>query len=667
MYLQYDYSSFTSQASQSVRYIMAFVFLFVIVPRLILTGYKKISFENIVSCYIRIVFFYILTGYLLVALKLYEVLAILLVLLALYIRKYVSENNIANFLELLSVVQLKILNYADGLNSPLNALKKTYSKILKGIHTLFSLITSTPQAIVNNLLLTAVVAYSAWLRFYDAMLNAAPAMSDAYVTLAWMKYIDRRILFHDEIYPQGFHIYLSFIQKFSTIDPLYVLRYTGPLNGVLIALGLYFTISGLTKNKTAGIISAFLYGVCGNFMTLEWARQASTNSQEFAFVFILPSLYFLYKYIKENKKSDLITAGIGITITGLVHTLAFMLCGIGMGVILFIVLTEKNKINRWNTGLKIIITGILSVLISMTPIGLGLLLKKRANESAANYLASTANDILSPTLITSDYIALFAISVIFLFVLFNLFKWNKLSMEKFILLFSISTFTLHYMGGPITKSIMVSSRSGELWAIVSAASIGTGFYILTRIFKHAKNSSLIISLAGFAAVAFVVFSINPQHIAPYKMEWNSTVEQYLSISKNFRPTNWTIVSSQYESYDLALGKGYHNYVDSLLEKIDPEKDPKDSFGIDYGEDIFIYYEKVIFQLPQSNHIYDLLEEDYERRKLEREQLEQWIADYKKNNDNMTVYYEDEVLKVYHIKIKMDEEEKNKRIWGSGRV
>jgi len=120
---------------------------------------------------------------------------------------------------------------------------------------------------------------ASYLRFYDAIKNAGIALSDAYVTLAWTKYIEARQLFHDGLYPQGFVIVLSVIRKVASIDPLLVLKFIGPLNAVLIVVGLYYFASRSTRSPVAGLVAAFVYGVLPNTLPIEYQRQASTNSQ----------------------------------------------------------------------------------------------------------------------------------------------------------------------------------------------------------------------------------------------------------------------------------------------------------------------------------------------------------------------------------------------------
>ncbi|MBW9234207.1 hypothetical protein JQK62_18440, partial [Leptospira santarosai] len=56
---------------------------------------------------------------------------------------------------------------------------------------------------------------------------------------------------------------------------------------------------------------------------IEIERQAATNSQEFAFVFIFPALYFLIKYVCDKQKEDLKIGLICTAIIGLVHSLVF--------------------------------------------------------------------------------------------------------------------------------------------------------------------------------------------------------------------------------------------------------------------------------------------------------------------------------------------------------
>ncbi|NTW05076.1 MAG: hypothetical protein HGA27_03015, partial [Peptococcaceae bacterium] len=324
------YSDFNNQLLNIFRCGFAFSIVYLLWPFFLFND-RQLSLDGFVSRYAKMVFLTIVLGYVLIVLKLYEVISLVAIFFFLSLYKAtngglwrrkskVSANRGINWFFDLLDGQVHI---GGTIRKGLNRFAFVFQQVLFNNFGSF-------VAVANSLLFAAVFLFSSYLRFYDAIMHAAPAMSDAYVTLAWMKYMDQRLLFHDGIYPQGFHIYLSIIRKFATNDHLYILKYIGPMNTVLITLGLYFFILKITKQILPAIMAAFVFGVLGGSITgIEWSRQVSTNSQEFALVFLLPAWYFILSYLQSSNKSYLWTAFVCCGIIGLVHTIVFLFLIIG--------------------------------------------------------------------------------------------------------------------------------------------------------------------------------------------------------------------------------------------------------------------------------------------------------------------------------------------------
>ncbi len=665
MFPEFDYGSVAVHADKIIKYILAFGLLYVIMPGLMFKSTRNTGLETLISNYIKMVIFLILTGYILVALKLFEVISVMIIVAGMVLRKFLFENRVSGLKDLYTLMQIRLINYTDGLITPLKTLKKQIDSIRNAVMPKIVKL-AHPANLLERLPLLCIISFSAWIRFEDALTHAAPPLSDAYVTLAWMKYINNRIMFHDGIYPQGFHIYLAYLQKFSVVDSLYVLRYTGPLNSIFIIFSLYFIVSRLTSNKLAGLASAFVYGIAGSMLTMGWVRHASTNSQEFAFVFVMPALYFYYMYMRHNKREYLIVAAAATAVTGLVHTLAFMFVGLGMGIILLLLLIGRYR-QKLRRIVSVCCAGVLSVIVSVIPLGLGYLIGSQLHSSSSDYLSGTVEGMamadMVPELMIADYAALGSMVLMVIHLTVLVFRRNKEEAEavKFILVFGLAAFLLYFIGGAVTKSIVIATRSGELWAMSCAVLIGMGIHVLSRLFCLITGTRAVFYLVVCLSIAVFVVITKPEPMKPYKMEWDSTVEQYLRISKMFRPTEWTIVSSQGETYSMVYGKGIHVYAETMLKNANPHY--KDPFGNGYSNNIFIYHEKRIFEVNKSNVIYSLLEKDYVRRRAESEMLETWLEIYKRDHDNISVFYEDSVLTVYYIKRKETGEERFENIWG----
>ncbi|MBW9234206.1 hypothetical protein JQK62_18435, partial [Leptospira santarosai] len=224
------------------HYFFAVLLLFIFLPKwLFSTGYIDRA-DRFFGAYAKMVLLIILSGYLLVLTKLYEVISLSVLFLIILGYRFVKSEQRKKEGTLKSHLTKRLFDLFDGLLKfkPMNAKTNFLQKFIQlesSVQQKFSW-----TIFFEGLTLVVIICITSYLRFYDAFAHAAPPMADSYVTLAWMKYVDARELFHDGIYPQGFHIYLATMFKFAAVDALYVLRYTGPLNAVLFTISLYIVI-----------------------------------------------------------------------------------------------------------------------------------------------------------------------------------------------------------------------------------------------------------------------------------------------------------------------------------------------------------------------------------------------------------------------------------------
>ncbi len=435
-----------------IRYAFAFITVCIFCPVIVFSKVGDNKLESFFANFSRIVFTLIIAGYILVFIKLFELIVLISIVAifaarkVIFIKFYKSDRNIRKELKLWAY------DYSDGLiklskllGSRLtlwkNDLKDRFVSFFKNQH-------------YNIISLSLIFIYSGWMRFYDVIINAAPAMSDAYVTLAWIKYINRRILFHDGIYPMGFHIYQAVLHKFSAMDPLFILKITGPLNSILIILGIYFLVSRLLKNIQAGIAAAAIYGVFNVYLANDVERQVATNSQEFAFVFILPCIWFLYKYIVNRDKNDLYAAGAALAVIGLVHTLAIAFVLLITSILILALLVTNARVFR-ETFLKILLTGATAFFISMVPLGLGLLSGKSFHGTSLDFATAQASYIEYPKLMLPDYMTVASLFLLALNLVTDKDKQTRTA-RLFILLSGGSIFAIYYYGAVLTGKALIA-------------------------------------------------------------------------------------------------------------------------------------------------------------------------------------------------------------------
>ncbi len=667
------YNDLFNQIATFSQFSFAFIFLYMLLPRLIFRATDGLSgLDKLAANYMRMVFLMILLGYALVIIKLWEVISILTVLFILagwnsWSTKSASEKSLR-----LQKWAVFFFDWTESRQSVIRSTQTIISRYAAKTRAMVSKHLFEPASWLFLAAFTAVFGISAFIRFYDSFHSLVPAMSDGYVTLAWMKYIDGRILFNDGIYPLGSHIYLDSLHKFAFIDAIYILKYAGPLNSTFIVLSLYYAVSRFSGNRWAGLVASAVYGLFGQYLLGGgWERQAATNSQEFAFIFVLPALYFFYRYLKEGKRADLWTAFAGTAVSGLVHTVAFALAGLGVGVLLTVFLLTGFR-QTLSSALRTAAVSLGAVLVSLLPYGIGLLMKIPFNQAAFSYVTTTQPSYGFSSVSLWDKITLVLVALVFLAALIA-WKWrrtgDKGQVYMFTALFGGSMFMIYYAGAHFTGSELIATRSADIWVLVIPFGLGIGASLLFDAFRYVSSKEVLAFsfLTLFLAAGFYVSP--PQPIVPYKLQREDDVDQYLRISHLYRPKTWMIVSSQQRGYDLALGTGNFMMTEQFMSQYDPVLPALTQYGKsktdeEIAHEIFLYEHKDIFRVSKENVVYALLEPEYKQQELDMAGLKQWIAKYEKAHGKLEIFYDGPHLRIYHIHTEESREEIQQQIWGS---
>jgi len=519
----------------------------------------------------------------------------------------------------------------------------------------------------------AVLIASAFLRLYDPLTHAAPALSDAYVTLAWMKYMESKQLFHDGLYPHGFHAVLSALRKISGIDPLLVLKFAGPLSCLLTVAGAWYCATSMTKSPVAGLAAALVLGVLSRTLPLDFARQASTNSQEFGMAFVLPAVAFLGRYLDKGDRLDLIAASAGLAVTGLVHPLPALAAAVSgaccLGARAVCRTLDRGRLRR------LALAGLAAVVVSAAPLGAGLLCGVEPHASSLVFALSRGNVALeapSPIALVAVVSATAALAASLLrapgqpratgyhgavhHATVQDLGPSALPQDALAcLLVTVSSLAVWQAPRFGVGSIVLSTRGGEFGSLGITLGVASGVGALGA--EHAGAVPARRLLAGLVLLGLAVAGwktgIHPA--SAYRMQSDAWVDQYLHIATTNPPHEWLIAGEE-RGYALALGTGWHMGLEEFLTTYDSRQAPLVAGrGSERGRvlpvgRVFLFLEKNVPRTPAApgEGVAPVSEAELARKARLAGELTVWINEYRARYENISLYFQGPDLEVWLI-------------------
>ncbi|MCY0892179.1 MAG: hypothetical protein OWR52_01535, partial [Acidibacillus sp.] len=622
------YSSFSNQLYHLFHYILAFAILFLWLPKYLFIAVDGDHRDQLIANMMRMVFFSMITTYLLLVIHLYEVMSFLgVIILWNYLRNFRLSKDVVRTPGVFIALLYDLIDSPQIITNYLSELRPT-------IHHLR--MKKTPPSWLQNFQL-----YSVWLtfiiviyiHFYAAVTVAAPPLSDSYVDLAWIQYINQRILFHDGIYPQGFYIFMDLLFKFSFINTLYVVKYTGGLDAILLMYGLYFIITSWTHRRLGALIAVIIYGILGHALLLDdYVRLATSESQEFGVVFVLPSIYFLHRYISRKQDVDLWTAFAGMCITGLVNPVSYLFEAVGCIAVAFAFIILDYRATKKEL-FKTLFAGVASIVVTLAPLGTGLLLGHPINQASTTFIDMGVHHITFPQLSIWDAVTLCSL-VILLFTLISTRRNERSTPILSVALLGIFIFLIYYFGASVSKSEVIAVRAIDLWAYTEALVIGMTIQTIFSLLGEQSKLNIRIETGIMFLLIIVIPIVYPiRPILPYRMQWNQSVEEYLSINQHYKYVGYMIVSEDYQDYDLVLGDGYFMPMKQFLHMYNPTAPTLTQYGStrvdrNISPHVFLFYPTNIIKVNHNNANYPLLKGTYTQETNQRIQLKRWLALYR---------------------------------------
>ena len=203
--------------------------------------------------------------------------------------------------------------------------------------------------------------------------------SDIPVHNYWINELERNNIWVAGVYPYGFHIVIYYLHMVFGIPTYVLLRIFGVVQTYFVYLALVAALKMVCRGRFTPYFGILFY-VMDIFNRSTYARFESALPQEFSMIFVLTSVCMAIRFFQEFAKERngncrwyLVQFAIGFSLTLTVHFYGTMAAGlfcIGVAV------GFCFRFFRWNYFRRILLTGILSVLLSVLPMAAGVAMGK---------------------------------------------------------------------------------------------------------------------------------------------------------------------------------------------------------------------------------------------------------------------------------------------------
>ncbi len=664
-----------------VRVAAIYLVMYIAVPWLLVRDRRWGIMDRIFVSLIHSTFLTIVIVHLLVFVKLYETLSLIVMYLIAWV--ILAATRGGSFTAMLDILGMRlIVRLLDLSESPLGfiaeakriALQKAHAW-LQGIRYHTKILWSEPFTYLLPAL--ALIAATATRASYSVM-HASYSVSDPYEHLAWAKYLGLNQIYYDGIYPHGYHAVLSAMARLSLVDAYWICRFMGPIGSVFLVLSIYYFATRMTGSRTASLVALVSYGLINDDRYPSGIlRQAAALPQEYALIFALPALYFLYLYFRDGNKTDLWLFTEAVTITVFIHPFTTIYLGLwaavmGGSVLLTQTTTLRAVINAGGVGLAAIIFG-------FTPFAFGLLQGHGFFQAAFQFVGEsftgggagpTAGPWFRRWLLSNPYLdSIIPLVVACAFLILLLRQRGKLVGAVTVLGGTVVLYILYRaqdLGLPqFTHPSRTSAFLAPMLAVLYALTVSLLSLVMAgrlrqpaaRVWGHRLT-------IGISLVVCVVVALQWQPIIPAldTMEYDAAAENYLRIKSDLPALDWTIIGPA-EQYQQVVGVGWHVDLLRFVQQYTWEQASDPAFQLPIPtHHILVYAEKRPLLLgrpvspadaelelePEGPDPFTQYYRNPNQRAIIQAKIIRWMELYRQSHPGVSTYYEDENLRIYHI-------------------
>ncbi|MDF2606146.1 MAG: hypothetical protein K0S34_336 [Bacillales bacterium] len=567
-----------TSALMLAKFLLLYFLLFYFIPTSVLDDGKNKNWKD--KYFISLIHshvFIIIVVHLLVAIKLYETLSLLFVIIVtctlLFIKGRSSKTSSSIKKLLFSLIQATDEN--KGLRKLHNIRFADF--IIRLNKTKSLLFNKLKENGLSIILVVVLMILATVIRFKHSITHSYFGASDPYVHLKWAKLLGQNEIYVDGVYPYGFEAIISALHVTFQLDPYIILRFLGPFSGVLIAFSIYFV---LRKHRPAdysiAIFALIIYFISSYQFSFIW-RQYSSLSMEYGAIFILPGICYFLEYVREVSNKSLIVSIECFLLTILIHPYA-AICLFISYLVLFVIAAKKFRIIHI---LKMLFMFAIASIIGILPLAIGLFGGVEFHGESINFVKESVGTISEHTSLSASslggnntHIIVFLIVLFFLLIYMK--RLNTLFAYPLIAIVLFIFYRADVLGIP---AIMLPYRIEVVLVLITTISIALVITILqSKVYKT-------LTILSFVTISYITL---PSFELPKgnQQQYDEAVEAYLKIKNEFPIAEWTIVSTV-EEYPLVIDYGWHYNLTDMLSNITNGKEMKFT-----SKEIFFYVEKI---------------------------------------------------------------------------
>lgn len=437
----------------------------------------------------------------------------------------------------------------------------------------------------------AVTVWATWLRYHHYLHHAFFGASDAYVHLAWLKYLERLEIFREGIYPYGYHAFLSALGLLSFVDRALIVRFIGPFAGLLLVLSVLYAATRLGLRPGAAVAAMAIIGLgFGSPLPLESFRQTQPLPQEFAAIFVLPGFAFAARYVQSGNRLAGLGLLLAVFIPAAVHQYALLYLAVAVAVLVGVSLVAgvaSLQRVRW-----LVLGSAAATVLAFLPLGAATLLGLPWH-GTLGWAVGQVRAVPEVNLVTGNiYIDGGFVFVAGLLVWGSLKFWRRQRPEAVLLLslgITLLLFLTQAHGGLGLPVVMEVGRSRLFYSLFLVLALGV---CLNGVLQALRLQAAGQAVAAALLVALLVTVWQPRIPHVHQYEYDEAVDAYMSISRQYSPKEWTIVSPV-EQYSQVLNVGWHEDLAMFVSRVDVAAVSRPNFQLYIPTpDVFVFVEKL---------------------------------------------------------------------------